>query len=90
MKKSIITLIMVCFLIFSASAFAQTFHTANQKTVAWDAVTTTTGGSSIDPAEMSYEVYLSRYHNPVQQPRLVRWSELLKLSPTICPKHFCC
>lgn len=58
--KAELTIILATVLFFVAAiAFAQTFHTANQKTIAWDAVTQTTGGAAIDPAEMSYNVYLA-------------------------------
>ena len=44
---------------------AQTWHTANQQTVAWDAVTTNIEGGAIPAGEISYTVYL---YNAVTDP----------------------
>jgi hypothetical protein len=40
-------LIIIAVLIFAAPAMAQTWHTANQVTLAWDAVTTLSSGDPV-------------------------------------------
>jgi len=59
-QKTIGAIIMAIVLPFSAAVIAQTWHTANQSTVAWDAVTTNTNGDPIPEGEtVKYDVYLS-------------------------------
>ena len=58
MKKIVLAVVLSVLLIVNV-AIAATWHTANQQTVAWDAVTTKTDGSPLDPAEISYRVYIS-------------------------------
>lgn len=61
MKKFILVLIIS---LFASFAVAQNWHTANQTTVGWDQVTQDTNGDPIDPAEISYRVYISKATNP--------------------------
>src|SRR4030067_852934 len=57
MKK---TLVIVLLLAISVAANAQTWHTANQSTIAWDAVSTLFDGSPIPSGStIEYEVYLA-------------------------------
>ena len=64
MKKVLayLTIILFC---FAVSVSAQTWHTANQKTVGWDAVTTNTNGDIVPADQISYTVYL---YNAVTDP----------------------
>ena len=64
MKKFLLAVIMVLF-IMAIPAFGQTWHTADQKTVGWDAVTTNTDGGVIPADQISYTVYL---YNAVTDP----------------------
>ena len=64
MKKFLLAVIMVLF-IMAIPAFGQTWHTADQKTVGWDAVTTNTNGGIIPTDQISYTVYL---YNAVTDP----------------------
>jgi hypothetical protein len=57
--------IIMLVLLIAGLASAQTWHTANQQTVAWDAVTEKTDGTPLDPAEVSYRVYM---YNAVSDP----------------------
>ncbi len=57
-KLSIIFLIL--FLTFSVTAFSQEWHTANQITITWDAVTEMHGGVAVPETDIiEYRVYLS-------------------------------
>ena len=57
-KLSIIFLVL--FLTFSVTAFSQEWHTANQITITWDAVTELQGGVAIPETDIiEYRVYLS-------------------------------
>jgi len=59
-EKMISIATVLAFLMVAAGLSAQTWHTANQSTVAWDAVTTNTAGDPI-PADavVKYTVYLA-------------------------------
>ncbi len=48
----------ILILLLVNNVMAQTWHTANQQTVAWDAVTTSIEGNIIPPEQISYAVYL--------------------------------
>jgi hypothetical protein len=51
---------LVLFLVFSVSAFAQEWHTANQITVQWDDVTEMQGGVAIPETDIiEYRIYLA-------------------------------
>ena len=56
MKKIFVAIAIV--LMVATAAWAITWHTANQSTVAWDPVTQNSSGDPIDPAEIKYDVYL--------------------------------
>ncbi len=57
-KLSVIFLVL--FLTFSVTAFSQEWHTANQITITWDAVTELEGGLAIpEPDIIEYRVYLA-------------------------------
>ena len=64
MKKVLayLTIILFC---FAVSVSAQTWHTANQKTVGWDAVTTNINGGVVPAEQISYTVYL---YNAITDP----------------------
>ena len=64
MKKVLayLTIILFC---FAVSVSAQTWHTADQKTVGWDAVTANTNGDIVPADQISYTVYL---YNAVTDP----------------------
>lgn len=70
--KKILLISAAIFMLAVGIAFAENWHTANQFTVAWDAVTTNTSGQTIDPAEISYKVYIANaitdpdHANPVE------------------------
>jgi hypothetical protein len=70
-KKIIIAWIFVLCFIWGV-ALAQTFFTANQSSIEWDAVTTNASGDPIDPAQISYKIYLANANtdpekaNPVE------------------------
>ena len=53
----------LAFLVLGAAvcnrAEAQTWHSTNQITIAWDAVTQTVEGNPIPPAEVSYDLFVS-------------------------------
>ena len=55
-----LTLLTVYFSLLIASvstSYAVTWHSANQATVAWNAVTTADDGTPIDPAQIRYRCY---------------------------------
>ena len=52
-------LLLLCAMLTSSSAWAQTWHTGRQNTLAWDAVTETTEGDPIPSEELTYEVLVS-------------------------------
>lgn len=59
MKTFLINLFLVLLLAGSGSVNAQTWHTANQTTVGWDAVTTLDNGDPMPGGDtISYNVYL--------------------------------
>ena len=58
-------LLALIFIFVSTVAWGQTWHTANQATVGWDAVTTLENGNPVSPNEVSYTVYL---YNAVTDP----------------------
>lgn len=58
MKKFIFALL-VSLMLAVSPVYAQTWHTANQSTVAWDAVTTLSNGSTIPLTDVvKYKIYL--------------------------------
>lgn len=62
MKKLSLILVLAVFLVFSISisAFGQEWHTANQATITWDAVTGTEGGTLFQETDIiEYRVWLS-------------------------------
>ena len=56
--KKILALLIIVFATAANAQTPQTWHTANQSTVAWDAVETNENGDPVLPAEISYVVYL--------------------------------
>ncbi len=82
-----ITLLIVAILFVSGIALAQTWHTANQATVEWDAVTTINGGDPLPPTDsILYVVYLANAitdpnkDNPTEIARITDTSELITLN----------
>jgi len=83
-----ISLFAVLFLVLLAGvALAQTWHTANQATVAWDAVTTIDNGDPLPAGDtIEYVVYLSNAitdpnkDNPVEVARTTDTSQLITLN----------
>lgn len=83
-----ISLFVVLFLVLLAGvALAQTWHTANQATVAWDAVTTIDNGDPLPPTDtIEYVVYLSNAitdpnkDNPVEVARTTNLEQLITLN----------
>ena len=63
--KKLFLILLVSIIAFTGVALAQTWYTANQKTVARDAVTTKANGSPVPAGEISYTVYL---YNAVTDP----------------------
>jgi hypothetical protein len=59
MKKTLSIFIVILLFLFAGIAGAQTWYPANEKTVAWDAVTTLESGDTI-PADnvVRYEIYI--------------------------------
>jgi hypothetical protein len=58
MRSLIVVVIGLVIFGFCVVAHAQTWVTANQVTVAWDAVTQTVEGLAIPASEMKYQVYI--------------------------------
>lgn len=56
---------------------AQTWHTANQTTIAWDAVTSNVNGGPVAPGEISYVVYV---YNAIEDPT---HANPIELGPTV-------
>lgn len=80
MKKLFSVLpIILLIVLFPFFLSAQTWHTANQQTVAWDAVTTTVDGDPIPVGEISYTVYL---YNAVTDPDHLNAVELANIIET--------
>lgn len=71
--KKILTYLAIIFLVFVGIVFAQTWHTADQKTVGWDAVTNNVDGGAIPADQISYTVYL---YNAVTDPNHLNAVEL--------------
>ena len=59
MRKFLSVLFIVIFVLLASTSFAQTWHTANQVTIAWDAVTQTTEGMDLPIDQISYSIYIS-------------------------------
>lgn len=55
-KKAIGVALLSVFLV--VGSMAATWHTANQKTVAWDAVTTSVEGTEVPTDQITYEVFV--------------------------------
>jgi hypothetical protein len=59
MKRKVLVLTVLAFLLMAGMAFAQTWHTANQTTFAWDAVTTLSNGDPVPVGDtIEYEVFI--------------------------------
>ncbi len=60
MLNKLSVIFLVLFLTFSVTAFSQEWHTANQITITWDAVTEMQGGIAIPETDIiEYRVYLA-------------------------------
>jgi len=57
--KKILFVTLIIFFSAAGFVFAQNWHTANSVQIAWNEVTTNESGDQIDPAEVSYVVYMS-------------------------------
>jgi len=86
MRKQLSIAVVILLLIVGV-AFAQTWHTANQATVAWDAVTTLGDGSPLPAGDtMEYVVYLSNAitdpnkDNPTEVTTVTATSHLITLN----------
>ena len=63
MKKVILTLAII-FLLTISVTYAQTWHSTNQVTIGWDAVTTLSNGDPIPPGDsVTYRVYIADADN---------------------------
>lgn len=88
MKKRYLTIGLIVFVMVAASlAFAQVWHTANQATIGWDAVTTIEGGAPLPAGDtIEYVVYLSNAitdpgkDNPVEVATLTDLTQLITLN----------
>ena len=69
--------LIIVFIAFAAMAQAQTWHTVNQATVAWDAVTANEQGVTIPADQISYAVYLC---NAIADPSCASPQEIAKTS----------
>jgi hypothetical protein len=79
MKKQLSIAIVILLLIVGV-AFAQTWHTANQATVEWDAVTTVGGGQPLPAGDtIEYVVYLA---NAITDPDKNNPSEVATITGT--------
>lgn len=87
MKRKIAVFSVLLVLFLAGFAIAQTWHTANQATVAWDAVTTIDNGDPLPPTDtIEYVVYLSNAitdpnkDNPVEIARTTNTEQLITLN----------
>lgn len=87
MKKRLIVILAIFIMLIGSIALAQTWHTANQATVAWDAVTTVDNGDPLPPTDtIEYVVYLSNAitdpnkNNPVEVARTTNTQQLITLN----------
>jgi archaellum component FlaF (FlaF/FlaG flagellin family) len=80
MKKLFVCLILSLFLVLPNLAFSQTWVTANQATVSWDAVTTLSNGTPVPTNDIiEYTVYLS---NAITDPAKTNPAEVATVSTT--------
>ena len=79
MQKAIYLITLSVILIFMAVlAFGQTWHTTNQATIAWDAVTTNFGGDPLPSGDtVEYKVYLA---NAVTDPDKTSPTEVARVA----------
>lgn len=84
-KRWIMAAVLV--LLMAGIAFAQTWHTANQATVEWDAVTTINGGDPLPAGDtIEYTVYLANAitdpdkNNPAEIATITGTSQLITLN----------
>lgn len=87
MKKRLIVILALFIMLIGSIALAQTWHTANQATVAWDAVTTVDNGDPLPATDtIEYVVYLSNAvtdpdkNNPVEVARTTNTEQLITLN----------
>ncbi len=87
MKKRLTVILAIFLVLFAGIALAQTWHTANQATVAWDAVTTIDNGDPLPPTDtIEYVVYLANAvtdpnkTNPVEVARTTNTQQLITLN----------
>lgn len=87
MKKRLIVILAIFIMLIGSIALAQTWHTANQATVAWDAVTTIDNGDPLPATDtIEYVVYLSNAitdpnkDNPVEVARTTNLEQLITLN----------
>ena len=79
-KKKLIIGLAILALLVGGIAFAQTWHTTNQATVEWDAVTTVGGGTPLPAGDtIEYVVYLA---NAITDPNKTNPSEVGRLTGT--------
>lgn len=87
MKRFLIVLFLIFSLVIGGIALAQTWHTANQATVEWDAVTTIDNGDPLPPTDtIEYVVYLANAitdpnkDNPAEIARTTNTNQLITLN----------
>lgn len=87
MKKVLAVCTLLFFLLYAGSVFGQTWYTANQATVAWDAVTTLDNGDPIPTTDtVEYVVYLANATtdpnktNPVEVGRTTNLEDTITLN----------
>lgn len=87
MKRKIAFFAVLLVLFLAGVALAQTWYTANQATVAWDAVTTIDNGDPLPPTDtIEYVVYLANAvtdpnkTNPVEVARTTNTQQVITLN----------
>jgi len=86
MKKLVLTLAIVCLLLLgtTAAVTAQTWYTANQRTVAWNATTTLENGDPLPSGStISYDVWLSNAITDPDKTNPVKVATVTDLTYTI-------
>jgi hypothetical protein len=84
MTKKLLIVGMIFLAAFAVQALAQTWHTANQTTVGWDAVTTLSDGSAIPSGDVvKYEVWIANAKTDPNKTNPTLVAEVENLQETI-------